>query len=115
MKLTPKEERPSDAIEILGPPDLVVEIVSDSSVTKDTVDLYRLYFDAGVREFWLIDARDEEISFRLLTRGSSEWQDVPADSDGFRTSDVLGQRYRLTRTAGRRGEWRYDLVEGESS
>lgn len=111
VKLTPKEERPSDSIEIVGPPDLVVELVSDSSVAKDTQDLFRLYYEADVREYWLIDARGDEMSFRLLVRGPSDWQDVAPDADGFFASPVLGQRYRLGRAAGRRGEWRYDLVE----
>jgi Uma2 family endonuclease len=115
VKLTPKEERPSDAVEIVGPPDLVVEIVSDSSVTKDTQDLYRLYFEAGVCEYWLIDARGEEISFSLLVREPSGWQEILPDADGFFASQILKQRYRLDRISGKRGEWRYDLVEGENS
>lgn len=113
--LTPKAERPNDAVEIVGPPDLVVEIVSDSSVSKDTRDLYSLYFDAGVREYWLIDARGAEISFRLLTRGPSGWREAIPDSEGFRLSLVLRRQYRLVRKAGRRGEWRYDLIEREPS
>lgn len=40
----------SDYIEILGSPDLVVEIVSDSSVKKDTRLLREAYRLAGVRE-----------------------------------------------------------------
>src|SRR3990172_3727392 len=44
-------------IELEGSPDLVVEIVSDSSVLKDTRRLPSLYYRAGVAEFWLIDAR----------------------------------------------------------
>ncbi len=111
--LTPKDNRPNDAIEIVGPPDLVAEVVSDSSVGKDTRDLYAHYFEAGVREYWLVDVRGKAISFRLLTRGVESWCEVAADAEGFFLSPVLGRRYRLDRKAGRRGEWRYDLVERE--
>ncbi len=115
VALTPKDDWPRDAVEIVGPPDLVVEIVSDSSVRKDTEDLYRLYFEAGIKEYWLIDARGSNVSFRLLTRGQTAWNDAEADSGGFLFSTVLGRSYRLDRQTGRRGESRYDLVEGGAS
>ncbi|MBA3354102.1 MAG: Uma2 family endonuclease [Blastocatellia bacterium] len=115
VTLTPHPTRADDAIEIVGPPDLVVEIISDSSVTKDSQDLCRLYFDAGVREYWLIDARGEDISFRLLTRGEQGWEEVPVESQGFRASLILERSFRLDRQAGRRGEWRYDLLEAGHS
>jgi Uma2 family endonuclease len=113
VTLTPHPNRPDDAIEIVGPPDLVVEVVSDSSVGKDTCDLYRLYFDADVREYWLVDARGAELTFRLLARGRTDWNEVASDADGFYASPVLGRRYRLDREAGSRGEWQYDLIERE--
>lgn len=113
VTLTRKDGRQNDAVEIVGPPDLVVEIVSDSSVVKDTRDLFELYYQAGIREYWLIDARGDEIVFRLLTRGETSWTEVDTDREGFRTSLVLGRRYRLDRSANQRGEWRYDLQESE--
>jgi Uma2 family endonuclease len=103
----------SDSAEIEGGPDLVVEIVSPSSVGKDTRRLPPAYFDAGVAEYWLIDARRDEITFRLFRRGDDRFEEVPPDADGFRRSDVLGRRYRLERHRGRRDEWRYDLREAE--
>jgi len=111
VTLTPRDDRPDDAVEIVGPPDLVAEVVSNSSVRKDNRNLYSLYFEAGVREYWLIDVRGQQIAFRLLTRGESDWSEIDADAEGFRFSPVLGRRYRLDRRTGRRGEWRYDLIE----
>lgn len=40
-----------------GPADLVIEIVSDESVTRDRVDKLYEYEEAGVREYWIIDPR----------------------------------------------------------
>ena len=37
-------------VEVEGSPDLVIEIVSDSSVNKDTWRLPKAYFDAGLSE-----------------------------------------------------------------
>ena len=51
--------QPGRYVEVEGGPDLIVEIVSDSSVAKDTRRLPKAYFKAGVREFWLADARRE--------------------------------------------------------
>ena len=44
-------------MELEGTPDLVLEVVSKSSVRKDTVILRDLYYKAGIEEYWLVDAR----------------------------------------------------------
>jgi Uma2 family endonuclease len=69
-----------------------------------------LYFAAGVSEYWLIDARSDEIEFRLLARGEAGWRDVEPDSDGYYRSDVLGGTFRLTRDLNRVGGFRYELL-----
>ncbi len=96
-------------VEVEGGPDLVVEIVSDSSVKKDTVRLPKAYFLAGVREYWLIDARGEELSFQLLRRGSAAFEPTPTDADGYQRSEVLDAHYRLDRSRHKRGHWVYQL------
>jgi Uma2 family endonuclease len=40
-----------------GPADLIVEIVSDSSLARDRADKFYEYQEAGVREYWIIDPR----------------------------------------------------------
>jgi len=66
-------------VEVRGSPDLVLEIVSDSSVRKDTILLPELYYAAGVEEYWLIDARGARIEFRLLARGRKQFTPVKPD------------------------------------
>ena len=95
--------------EMEGAPDLVVEIVSDSSVGKDTRRLPRLYAAAGVRELWLIDARRTELSFNLHALEGGAYRQVPADADGWVASTVLSHSFRLTRERTRLGTWRYRL------
>jgi len=96
-------------VEVEGAPDLVVEIVSDSSVKKDTERLPVAYYRAGVREYWLIDARGAELSFQLLRRGSTAFEPTPTNTDSYQRSEVLNAHYRLDRSRHKRGHWVYQL------
>ena len=104
-------EKTGKRLVLSGSPDLLVEIVSDSSVTKDTADLRAGYFDAGVREYWILDARQTPPTFALLTRSedADDWSELEADEDGFRRSPVLNRRVRLDRTERRHGGPRWDV------
>jgi Uma2 family endonuclease len=86
----PSHSAPGDFLEIQGGPDLVVEIVSPSSIRKDTRDLPRAYFAAGVREYWLVDALGDEFHFQIYARGRSGFAARRSDRYGFQKSGVLG-------------------------
>jgi Uma2 family endonuclease len=101
--------KPDAFVEIEGSPDLVVEIVSDSSVIKDTERLPQVYYEAGVAEFWLIDARSEPLQFAIHHRGTHQFEPTLPDTEGYQKSSVLGCDYRLIRERGLGGFWRYDL------
>ncbi len=96
-------------VEIEGGPDLVVEIVSNASVHKDTRRLPPAYHAAGVRELWIVDVRTESPVFRVLRRGRRGYEDVPVTADGWRESDVLEREVRLVIQQTPRGTPRYDL------
>ena len=81
-------------MELEGAADLVLEIVSKSSVRKDTVLLRDLYFRAGVQEYWLVDVRDGAMSFEILQRTSEGFAAVPA-VNGWIVSKVLGKKFQL--------------------
>jgi Uma2 family endonuclease len=109
-RLVPKASgEPGRYVEIEGPPDLVVEVVSDTSVAKDTKRLPAAYFAAGVREFWLADARGPEPVFRIHRLGKQGYEPVERDAEGFQASAVLGCRFRLDAARDRRGHWEFDL------
>jgi Uma2 family endonuclease len=95
--------------EIEGAPDLVVEIVSDASVGKDTRRLPARYAAAGVPELWLVDARGDEISFAVHALEGGSYRRVAADAEGRVASRVVGRRLRLSRERTRLGTWRYHL------
>jgi Uma2 family endonuclease len=111
-RLVPKSGQHADRyIEVEGMADLVVEIVSDSSVKKDTRRLPPAYFQAGVREFWLVDARGQTPIFIIHRRGENGFEPVAADAGGFQSSAVLACRYRLDAMRDAKGNWEYDLRE----
>jgi Uma2 family endonuclease len=97
------------AMEIEGSPDWALEIVSPSSVTKDKRDLRQAYHEAGIREYWIVDARGAEIEFRILYWRKAGYVAAQA-SDGWLRSRVFGKQFRLTRKRARRGGWRYQLA-----
>ncbi len=57
---------------LVGPADLIVEIVSDDSVRRDRVEKFREYREAGVPEYWIIDPRPGKLraDFYKLDSGS---------------------------------------------
>lgn len=99
---------PESRVEVEGAPDIVVEIVADSSFMKDTKRLPPLYFTAGVQELWLIDAR-KELLFSIQVRGSRGFHPIGVDGDGCQLSHVLQRRFRLHRKHDRYGHWKYAL------
>jgi Uma2 family endonuclease len=52
-----------------GAPDLVVEILSPSTASRDKVLKFRKYQQAGVREYWIISPDDKTIQACVLTDG----------------------------------------------
>ncbi len=50
----------------LGPPDFVVEILSKSTASKDSITKLQLYEKNGIREYWIIDPAHELITVRVL-------------------------------------------------
>ena len=100
-----------DAAIAEGPPDLIVEIVSDSSVRKDTKRLPKAYWQAGVLEYWLVDARREELFFRIHQRGDADYQPALMDDESYQYSAVLDCWYRLDRSRNPRGRLQYVLRE----
>jgi Uma2 family endonuclease len=90
-------------VELEGSPEMVLEVVSESSVEKDMTRLPVLYWRAGILEFWRIDARGAEVRFEILRREATGY--VPAtEPEGWWRSTVLGRSFRLTQQPDARGQ-----------
>lgn len=60
-----------------GPADLVIEIVSRESRTRDRTEKFGEYERAGVREYWLIDPERKRVdAYRLTEAGRYEAVDL---------------------------------------
>jgi len=46
---------------VYGAPDFVIEILSDATARKDMTTKLWKYLDAGVREYWIVDLRQEKV------------------------------------------------------
>jgi hypothetical protein len=102
------EGREGGHVELEGSPDMVLEVVSRSSVHKDTELLRRAYWEAGVREYWLLDARPEPLTFDVLRHSPRGYRATPK-KDGWLRSAVFGKSFRLTRRTGPLGHPEFTL------
>jgi Uma2 family endonuclease len=104
--------QPGCFIAVEGPVDVMVEIVSDGSIKRDTKTLPPLYARAGVPEMWLIDARGEDLSFEIRTLRNGRYKLVEPDSEGWTRSPRLARDFRLHRYSLPDLEgWRYRLED----
>jgi Uma2 family endonuclease len=101
--------RPDRFTELEGAPDLVVEIVSDASVTKDTQRLPAAYHAAGIPEFWLIDARGADVRFTIHRHEPSGYV-ASVTTDGHAFSTLFNRGFTLVRGRNASGRFVYDLA-----
>src|SRR5262249_43199987 len=107
------EGRHSGFVEIEGVPDLVIEIVSDSSVQKDTVILRERYALGGVPEYWLIDARKPPLRFEIF-RLTKKGYGAAKKLRGWCFSGVLARWFLLSEGVAEDGFPTYSLEHSES-
>jgi Uma2 family endonuclease len=102
-------QEPDRYSEIEGAPDVVVEVVSDSSERKDTERLPALYAAAGIPEMWVADARRGEVRFQVFNLEGGRYVRVEPDSTGWTRSPRLGVGFRLSRYSTPVSSWYYVL------
>lgn len=108
LRIVPKEGRPGRAMEIEGTPDCVVEIVSPSSVRKDTKLLLEAYHRAGIAEYWLIDGTKDPLQWQILRHEPGGYVAV-TPVRGWTHSPVFDRRFKFERSRDPMGNWRYSL------
>lgn len=77
-----------------GPADLVVEIVSPGSRKTDLVLKFEQYQAAAVSEYWIVDYKNQTITFYQLD-DNGKYQKVQPGGDGFyRSREIKEFRFR---------------------
>ncbi len=101
--------KPGQPTEVVGVPDVAVEIVSPSSEVKDAEWLTSAYHNAGIPEYWVVDARGPGgVRFDIHVWGETEY--AAADkTDGWVRSPKLGQDFRLVQSADEAGNPEFTL------
>lgn len=72
-----------------GAPDLLVEVLSPSTARRDLGAKMRLYAEAGVAEYWLVDGSARTFEF-LVNREGSWLLRLPHDDGVYRSDAVPG-------------------------
>jgi len=76
---------------IVGAPDLVVEIISPSTSSKDNIIKRRVYEQAGVKEFWLISPLERLIRVNKLGKdGRFEREEIYDDTAEIAIAQFAG-------------------------
>jgi Uma2 family endonuclease len=84
-----------DYSELVGTPDVVLEVVSHTSAEKDNDVLRQAYWEANIPEYWLVDARKEPLKFDIL-RYTARGYVATRKQDGWVKSAVFGKSFKLT-------------------
>lgn len=65
----------------IGPPDLVVEIISPGNSKKEMKNKFELYEESSVKEYWIVDPLNETIFIYQLVDG--KYIGLKPVTDGF--------------------------------
>src|SRR5262249_35254533 len=96
-------------VELEGSPDMVLEVVSRASLHKDTVVLKKAYWEANIREYWLVDARQESLEFHIYRHTAKGYSNIRKQAGGWVKSSVFGHSFRLTKEADAAGNPEFTL------
>jgi Uma2 family endonuclease len=83
------------ALEINGYADLVVEILSKSSIKRDRQTKFRLYQDAKIPSYWIVSPEAEQIELYRLTKEGYDMIAVYSNDDTLRYEFANGKTFEL--------------------
>lgn len=108
VRLIQREGTEGEITELVGTPDIVIEVVSKSSTRKDTERLLEKYHRAGIPEYWLVQPHGARVDFKILNFGRTGYERT-AGRGGWQASRVLDRQFRLRRERDDLGLWEYTL------
>lgn len=97
------EGKDGGLVELLGSPDMVLEVVSTKSVKKDNRTLFEAYHEAGIEEYWLVDARGASVEFAIYKHSAKKNVATKVQPGGWQRTNVFGKSFRVSRGIGATG------------
>jgi Uma2 family endonuclease len=85
---------------IFGTPDLLVELVSPSSVRRDRYDKKELYARFAVKEFWIGDPGNQSLEILTLKKGRYELLCAAEEKGKVRSLVLTGLEFDLAEVRG---------------
>lgn len=79
-----------DAAGCKGAPDLVMEILSPSTIRHDQFTKFNLYQRAGVREYWIVNPAEKSVQVFLLEDGHYTAKEYGGADDQLRVNVLEG-------------------------
>ncbi len=80
---------------IQGPPNFLIEIISEHSVYRDMVQKKRLYARFCVKEYWIVIPEEEEIEVYILKDNTYLLYRTYRKGDTLESSSLKGLKIRL--------------------
>ena len=74
----------------IGAPDFIIEVLSPSTQRHDRFTKFKLYQQAGVREYWMIDPASKSVQTFVLEDGRYTAMDFGVAGDKLRVSVLEG-------------------------
>ncbi len=74
---------------IIGVPDLIIEIISPSSVLRDRIDKKNVCEKLKVKEYWIIDPQNQEIEIYSVQNGRYELLSAVSVFEGTLKSNIF--------------------------
>ena len=73
----------------IGSPDLIIEVLSTSTMKKDFNEKFNLYQESGVQEYWLVNPESKGLQIFYLENGEYAEFDTVEDRDELITSKLF--------------------------
>ena len=78
-----------EADRFTGAPDVVVEVISDDSIHRDSVEKFLEYEREGVCEYWLIDPRPGRRAMHMFRLQEGSYVPIQPDENGWLNCSAL--------------------------
>ncbi|TAG56740.1 MAG: Uma2 family endonuclease [Cytophagales bacterium] len=78
-----------------GPPDMIIEVLSPSNSKRDVREKFDVYEEAGVKEYWIVDAESKIISVFLLENNIYKLDKMYAEEGEIRVKTLDGLTLNL--------------------